>query len=129
MRLRVVVVLLALVGVASVPAATPPFRAVLKAPAANPVVNVRWYYSLRVTDLRGRPIAATVTAHMLDPFGGVHPVEYGPTKKPIVGFRFKGMFRDYLEFPPESRGFSLRFRLTVEAKGKRRVLIRQVVPR
>jgi hypothetical protein len=72
---------------------------------------------------------ATVTAQMIDPFGGLHPVAYGPTQKPIVNFRFKGVFRDYLEFPPESKGFALKFRLTVKAKGARRVLTRQVVPR
>lgn len=105
-----------------------PFKAVLKAPKTNPKVNVRWYYSITVTDLKGKPIRATVTAHILDPLGGVHPVDYGPTQKPIANFPFRGTFRDYLTFPPESKGFQLTIRWTIKAMGAKRILRRTVVP-
>jgi hypothetical protein len=105
-----------------------PFRVVLKAPKTNPRVNVRWYYAIVVSDLKGRPIRATVTAHILDPLGGVHPVDYGPTQKPIRNFPFKGTFRDWLTFPPESKGFQLTIRWTIKALGGKRVLTRTVVP-
>jgi len=109
-------------------AATVPFKAVLKAPKTNPKINVRWYYSITVTDLKGKRIRATVTAHILDPLGGVHPVDYGPTQKPIINFPFRGTFRDYLTFPPESKGFQLTIRWTVKAMGAKRILKRTVVP-
>jgi hypothetical protein len=128
-RLRLIAVLVALVSLPALAlAAAPAFKATLKAPKANPKINVKWHYSIKVTDLAGKPIAATVTANMLDPFGGVHPVNYGPTQKPIVNFRFRGTFRDYLEFPPESKGFTLTARWTVKAKGGRRIVTRKVVP-
>ncbi len=134
MRRRVSCLLVALAAAAVVaapssPAASIPFKAVLKAPKTNPKVNVRWYYSITVTDLKGRPIRATVTAHILDPLGGVHPVDYGPTQKPILNFPFKGTFRDWLTFPPESKGFTLTIRWTIKALGAKRVLKRVVVPR
>ena len=130
-RLTVVLVLLAaasiVAGASSAPA-TIRFKAVLKTPKTNPKVNVRWYYSITVTDLKGRPIRATITAHILDPLGGIHPVDYGPTQKPILNFPFKGTFRDWLTFPPESKGFQLTIRWTIKALGAKRVVKRVVVP-
>jgi hypothetical protein len=117
-------------------AAVVPFKATLKAPAANPQVDVKWWYSIKVTDLKKRPIRATLTGKVIDPFGGVHPLDYGPseltTLKPITNRPFRGTFRDYITFPPESRGFVLTLRWTVKAKigGKtfKRVLTRKVTP-
>jgi hypothetical protein len=109
-------------------------KATLKAPKANPTVDVDWHYSIRVTNRKGRPLKATVTATIKDPFGGVHSVDYGPSQppKPLRNWPFKGTFRDYLTFPPESRGFTLTVRWLVKAKiGKkiyRAVLTRKVTP-
>ena len=128
MRLRILAAVLALLVSPAALAATS-LSVLLVAPRANPRVNVKWFYSIVVADLEGKPLPATVTAQILDPFGGVHPVDYGPTQKPIVGFRFKGTFRDYIEFPPESRGITLTIRWTVRAKAAKRVLTRRVVPR
>jgi hypothetical protein len=128
-RLRLILVLTA--GLLALPAlagAAPAFRATLRAPKADPKINVKWYYSIRVTDLKGKPVAATVTAQIRDPFGGVHPVDYGATQKPIVNFKFRGTFRDYLTFTRESKGFTLTVRWTVKGKGGKRVLTRKVVP-
>ena len=130
MRLRLLLVLTAgLVAVPSLAGAAPAFKATLRAPKANPKINVKWHYSISVTGPNGKPIAATVTAVIRDPFGGVHPVDYGATQKPIVNFRFRGTFRDYITFTPDSKGFSLTVRWTVKAKGGKRVLLREVVPR
>jgi hypothetical protein len=129
MRLRSIVVALVLAALPATAGAAPAFKATLLAPKADPKVTVKWYYSIRVTDLKGRPIPATVTAKLIDPFGGVHEVDYGPTQKPITNFRFRGTFRDYLIFPAESKGLTLTARWTVKAKGGTRVLTRKVVPR
>ncbi len=106
-----------------------PFTAILRTPKTDPKVNVKWFYSITVRDSRGRLLSATVTAKLVDPFGGVHPIDYGPTQKPITNFRFKGVFRDYLIFPPESKGFRLTVRWTVKAKGATKLLTRKVTPR
>ena len=109
--------------------AAPPFQATLTAPTHEPKVNARWYWSVKVSDLRGRPLPARITAHVIDPFGGVHPVEFGPSTKRIVDWPISGRFRDYAIWPPESRGFRLTFRVTVKAKGAVRRLEYRVRPR
>jgi hypothetical protein len=109
-------------------AAAPPFHAALKASTHTPKVNAKWRYELRVTDLAGKPIRATVTAQIVDLFGGVHPVEFDCCKRSIVGHRISGVFRDAVEWPPEARGFKLTFRVTVTARGSRRVLAYWVRP-
>ncbi len=128
MRVRLAAALLVL---ALAPAATaaPSFKAVLKAGTHTPTVNVKWWYSIRVTDLKGKPIRATVTAEILDPFGGVHPVQFGTSKKDIVNRPFTGTFRDFIKFTPDSRGIALTLRWTVKAKGGKVVLKYKVTSR
>lgn len=110
------------------------WKVTLKAPAADPKLNAKWFYSITAKDLRGHPLSALLTAQVLDPFGGVHPIDYGPSKpeKPITNRPFKGTFRDYVTFPASSRGFTLKLRWTVKAKvgGKwqMKVLTRKVTP-
>jgi hypothetical protein len=111
-------------------------KATLKAPAAEPKVNVKWWYSIKATDLQGKPIRARLTAQIVDPNDTVHPIEYGPTKKPIVNWPFKGTFRDYLIFPSSARlanllgGLTLRWTVKAKIGGKTytRVLKRKVKP-
>ncbi len=93
----------------------------LTAPTHTPAVDAKWPYSLRVASA-GAPIRATVTVEIVDPFGGVHPVEFGCCKKNVVNHPFKGTFRDYIRFPPESRGFKLTLRFTVRAAGTKRIV-------
>jgi len=127
-RARLTVVLLALV-LAPVAAAAVPFKATLKAPATEPTINVRWWYSIKVTDLKGKPIRATITAQIVDPLGGVHPVEFSWSKtKTITNWPFRGTFRDGIKFPPEAKGFPLTIRWIVKAKGAKRILKRKVTP-
>ena len=128
MRLRLAVLVLALTVVPGAGAALP-FKAVLKTPSTQPRVNVDWHYSVRVTDRAGHPISATVTAQIVDTFSGVHPVQYDGTTKNIVNRPFRGVFRDYLTFPSDSKGFTLTLKLTIKAKGAKRVLLRKVTPR
>src|SRR5262245_12507169 len=133
-KLALALLAAALVGVASgAPAATLPFKATLKAPAADPKINVRWWYTVKVTNLVGQPIRARITVEIVDPIGGVHPVEFSWSKtKTITNWPFKGTFRDGILFPPDARGFPLTIRYTVkvtkEGKLYRKVLRRKVTP-
>jgi hypothetical protein len=116
-------------------------KATLKAPATQPKVNVKWPYSIKVTDLTGKAVRATVTAVVIDPLGTVHAMDYGPTgppnpgpPKPIKNWPFKGTFRDYITFPPDATlantlgGLTLRWTVKVKLGGKTytKVLKRQV---
>lgn len=143
MRIRMLptVLAIALVAVSGALAATG-IKAKLIAPATNPKIcstpddipACRWRYSIKVTDLKGKPVAAKLTAEIIDPFGGVHSVGYGPSEpeKPITNWPFRGTFRDYMEFPPESKGFKLTIRWTIKAKigakTHKQVLRRVVTP-
>ena len=133
MRLKLTALLAALIAVPAASSAVG-MRATLKAPATEPVVDVKWPYSIKVTDLKGRRLKATMTGVVIDPFGGVHPNTYGPSvpDKPLTNWPVNGTFRDYMLFPPESRGFALTLRWTIKAKidGKtyKKVLKRKVTP-
>ena len=54
-----------------------------------------------------------------DLLGGIHPIEFFNVKKNIVNYPFKGVFRDAITWPPESRGIPLTLRITVSS-GERR---------
>jgi hypothetical protein len=92
-----------------------PFRAVLHAPTHEPKAGKPWLYSVRVTDLQGRPIRARITMRVL--FGGVSvgKVDAGKT------FSFVGTWREPkkapLIWPARSRGHPLTFEAIVTARG------------
>ena len=111
--------------------ATIPFKATLKPPPTQPKVNVKWPYSIKVADLKGKPIRATVTAVVVDPLGTAHAINYGPTgppnpgpAKPITNWPFRGTFRDYILFPEDARlatalgGLTLRWTVKAKIGGK-----------
>jgi hypothetical protein len=103
-------------------------RASLTATTHTPKVNVHWPYSVGLTR-DGKPAAGRITAQIVDPVGGVHPVQFGRNTKNVTNWRFIGVFRDYVIWPPSSRGVPLRFRVTVTATGFRKVLSYTVTPR
>jgi hypothetical protein len=124
-RLRIAAPLLALVATAcgsshsTAPKpmthrAVAPFRAVLHAPTHTPKADKPWLYSVRVTDLQGRPIRARITMRVL--FGGipVGKVDSGKT------FTFVGTWREPkdspLIWPARSRGHPLTFEAIVTAR-------------
>jgi hypothetical protein len=109
--------------------AAPSFRATLSAPTHTPKLNAKWFYVVRATNGAGKPVKATITIQLVDPFGGVHVVQFGDTMKPIVNRPFTSTFRDFIRFPPESQGFKLTVRVTVKALGGKRVLTYWVKPR
>ena len=130
MRTKLAALVLALLLV-PVAGAAVGIKATLKTPATQPKVNVKWPYSIKVTNLNGTPVRATVTAVVIDPLGTVHAMDYGPTgppnpgpRKPITNWPFKGTFRDYLIFPQDARlanvlgGLTLRWTVKAKIGGK-----------
>jgi hypothetical protein len=130
MRMKLAMVFAALL-VVPVAGAAVGIKATLKAPSTQPKVNVKWPYSIKVTDLKGTAISAKLTAVVIDPLGTVHPMDYGPTgppnpgpRKPITNWPFNGTFRDYIIFPPDARlantlgGLTLRWTVKAKIAGK-----------
>jgi hypothetical protein len=119
MRVRVGLVVLALVLIPAASAAA--FRVAIVAPTHFPKANAKWFYSVRVTDAHGKPLVGTITVQIADPFGGLHPVQFGDTTRTIVNRPFSGTFRDFIRFPPESRGLRLTVRAIVTVRRVRTV--------
>jgi hypothetical protein len=105
------------------------FTAPGHAPKIGPSQNVgpHWRYTVKVTRA-GKPVAARLTIQIVDPIGGAHAVDIGPSTKPITNLPIRGVYRDYMIFPPESRGVPLTIRVTAVAGGMRRVLTYVVTP-
>ena len=96
-------------------AAAPP-RVVFHATTHTPKVNARWPWSVVVTTPAGKPLAGRVSVAIVDPIGGVHPVDYGCCDgKFITNVKFKSRFADYVKFPLSSKGFRIVFRVTVRS--------------
>jgi hypothetical protein len=91
-------------------------------------VGPHWPYTVRVTRA-GEPVVARLTMQIVDPLGGAHAVTVGATTKPITNRRIVGVYRDYLIFPPESRGVPLKIRVTIVSAGAKRSLDYIVTPR
>jgi hypothetical protein len=103
-------------------------RVTLTAPTHSPQVNVRWPYAVRASSA-GKPLAGRITVQIVDPIGGVHPVEFDKSTKAVTNWPFKGVFRDWVIWPAESRGVPLTFRVTVRTGNVKRVLNYRVTPR
>jgi hypothetical protein len=115
MRTRFLITVLALVLTPA--AAAAPFKATISAPTHTPKVNAKLYYTIHASR-NGKPIHANLTVQIVDSFGGVHPAQFDNTTKNIVNKLFNGTFRDYVELPPESRGFKVTLRAIVRAAGR-----------
>jgi hypothetical protein len=99
----------------------------LTAPGHTPKINVHWNYVVRATE-GGKPVPARITAQIVDPIGGVHPVEFGKNTKNITNWPFQGVFRDYIVWPPSSRGVPLTLRIVVRVGAVRKTLTYVVTP-
>ncbi len=129
MRARLVLAVVASTLLVAPALAAPPFKATFWAPTHTPKVNTRWPYRVTATDLHGKPIAAKLTVQVVDPFGGVHAVQFYANTKNVVNHPFVGTFKDAVKWPPESRGFKLTLRLIVKAKGGTVTLLYKVTSR
>ena len=119
---------LAVAALAAATLAASPLKATLTAPSHTPKVNAHWNFVVRATS-GGKPVKARLTAQIVDPIGGVHYVERGPTTQKIKNWPFTGVYRDYIIWPSSSRGIPLTLRLTVVAGAGRKVIDYPVVPR
>ncbi len=104
-------------------------KATLLAPTHAPKIKAKWRYTVKVTDLGGRPLSGRLTIQIVDPIGTAHAVQYDDTKQDIAARPFAGRFRDYVEFPGDSRGFRLTFRVIVKTAKGRVTLTYPVTPR
>src|SRR5690242_16453028 len=132
-RLTLLLCLVALVAAASSSAASRlPFKATLAAAGHSPKVKSTWRYHVRVTDLKGHPIAARITSLIVDPLGKAHPVEFdGTGHNPIVkNFGFFGNFCDSITWPVSAGvGVSLKFETVIVTAKGRTTLVYPVAPR
>ncbi|MGE5274001.1 MAG: hypothetical protein ACM3QU_09640 [Verrucomicrobiota bacterium] len=127
-RLFVVVLCLAVLALPGAVLGAPPFRATLVASTHAPKVSSNWFYVVSVTDRHGKLIKATITTRILDPLGGVHPVEFGCCKKNVVNHPFTGVFGDFVTFPLAAKGFKVSFQVVIHALGGTQVLKYWVKP-
>jgi hypothetical protein len=114
---------------ASVLAGTPSTSVSLADPGGPaPKIGVHWAYSVTARSAGGKPAAAVLTAQIVDPIGGVHPVQFGKSTKNITNWPFTGRFRDFIVWPASSNGIPLRLRAIVTVGGKKTVLTVSVTP-
>ena len=115
MRLRLAALVLVALAFPLAAGAAAPFTVVFRAPKHTPKVMERWPWSVTVRTAAGKPLAGRVTAVVVDPIGGVHPVEYGCCKKKfITNVPFRGTFRDYVQYPLSAKGYRVTFKVTVK---------------
>jgi hypothetical protein len=88
-----------------------PFKARLTASGHRPVALTPWRYTLRVSDLRGRPIRARAV------FRIVFVQETPPPPRQLARVNFRGRVRGVYRWPTLLRGEPLEFQATVTAKG------------
>jgi hypothetical protein len=96
-------------------------HATLIASGHTPKVGVRWPYTVHAA-VGGKPARARVTARIVDPLGGVHPVGFGARKGNVTKIPFRGTFRDFVIWPGSSVGYPLTFRIIVTAGTSKRVI-------
>lgn len=117
-----------LATLAAVAVALAPVQVTLSGLTHTPRVKVKNYYTVHATS-GGKPATGRLTEVMVDPLGGKHPVTYGTTSKPITNWKFKGVFRDFIQFPASGRGVPLTFRVTVVVGTTKRTIDFKVTPR
>ena len=112
---------LVVVAVAALALQGAAFKATFVGGGHTPAINTRWPYTVKVTDAKGKPLAARITAVVVDPIGVVHPVEFfSSAKKHVTNYPIKGTFKDAIIWPPESKGYALTFKVTVRVGTPRR---------
>jgi hypothetical protein len=94
---------------------------VLTGATHTPKVGVRWPYSVTET-VGGRAAAARITAQIVDPLGGKHPVGFGLKKGNVTNIAFKGTFKDFVIWPKTAVGYPLTFRVTVTSGNAKKVV-------
>jgi hypothetical protein len=105
-----------------------PVNATLTAPTHTPKINTHWYYTVRVTQ-GGKLSAGTLTAQIVDPIGGVHPMQFGSRAKPVTSFPFTGVLPDFIIWTATTRGIPLKLRVVVTIGSAKHTISFVVTPR
>jgi len=88
-----------------------PYKVRLTASGHRPVALEPWRYTLRVSDLKGRPIRARAV------FRIVFKAETPPPPRVLARVTFRGRARGLYRWPTLLRGEPLEFQAVVTAKG------------
>ena len=105
-----------------------PIHVTVQAATHTPRINTHWTYTVRATR-DDKPAPGKITVQIVDPIGGVHPVEFGANTKKVTKVPIRGTFRDYMIFPASARGIPLKIRVTVVVGTGRSVVNYAVTPR
>lgn len=97
-------------------------------PTHTPKAGTHWNYTVRVARA-GKPVAARITEQIVDPIGGHHGVQFGPTTRYIRNYPIKGVFHDYIIWPREARGITLKLLVIAKVGGKTYRKTYSVTPR
>jgi hypothetical protein len=132
-RLPLLLCLVALLAAASSSSGATklPFKATLTAAGHSPKVKSTWKYHVRVTDLKGHPIAARISSFIVDPLGTAHPVEFDGTGRNafVRNYAFFGNFCDSITWPVNSGvGVTLKFQTVIVTANGRTTLVYPVAP-
>jgi hypothetical protein len=99
-------------------AAKPAFKSSLTATSHHPVVNnTKWAITVRVTNLAGNPIAASLYMQVLYNGRVVGPID-GDKKGRAKVYHFVGRHHEYITWPPLSVGQPLKLQAIVTVKGQ-----------
>lgn len=93
-----------------------PFKATLSATTHRPRATQLWHYTVRVVDLKGRPIQARARFQIV--FAGPS----APPPRRLGSHTFRGSFTGTFQWPRATRGEPLVFQAVVTAKGATRRL-------
>jgi hypothetical protein len=88
------------------------FKAAFSAPSHHPVVNKNWPITVTVTDLSGKPVAATVQMNVLLGSLQVGQIDNGKI------YHFVGRHHEIITWPQASVGHKLTLQSVVKVKGK-----------
>jgi hypothetical protein len=109
----------ALAGAAALFAASS-LHVALTTATTKPKAGVHWAYTVKATR-GGKAARGRVTAQIVDPLGGVHPVGFGAKKGNVTKVPFTGTFKDFVIWPKSSIGYPLKFRVIVVSGGVRKI--------
>lgn len=93
------------------------FKATLVAPNHHPVVNKNWFITVTVTNLSGKPIAATLRMNVLLGSLRVGQVDNGKV------YHFVGRYHEIITWPAAAVGHQLTLQAVVKVKGKTKTLL------
>ena len=92
------------------------FKAAFSAPSHHPVVNKNWPITVTVTDLSGKPVAATLQMNVLLGSLQVGQIDNGKV------YHFVGRHHEVITWPQASVGHKLTLQSVVKVKGKTKKL-------